>query len=146
LLSSGAVSTIAHTTILTALQSMVFISLGASQGLAMLGFALMASAAVSSTLWLRATCRHMGLPVRHLLAMLGNSLGVAMVAALGPLAVLLLLGPYPEAVWLPLGLASLGAILGGWWGVQLFKHPLQEEIRGLWGSLKLRVFQAKPAP
>jgi O-antigen/teichoic acid export membrane protein len=146
LLSSGAVSTIARTTILTALQSMVFISLGASQSLFMLGFALMASAAVSSTLWLRATCQHMGLPVRHLLAMLGNSLGVAVVAALGPLAVLLLFGPYPEAVWLPLGLASLGALLGGWWGVQLFRHPLQEEIRGLWGTLKLRFFQAKPAP
>ena len=146
LLSSGAVSTIARATVVTALQSMVFISLGASQSLFMLGFALMASAAVSSTLWLRATCQHMGLPVRHLLAMLGNSLGVAVASALGPLVVLLWFGPYPEAVWLPLGLASLGALLGGWWGVQLFRHPLQEEIRRLWGSLKLRVFQAKPAP
>lgn len=145
LLSSGAVSTIARTTVITALQSMVFISLGAMHSLALLGFAMMASAAVSSYLWLGATCRQMALPVRDLLAMLGNSLGVAVAAALGPLAVLLLWGPYPEAVWLPLVLASLGAMLGGWWGAQRLQHPLQAELQGLWDRLKLRLLQSRPA-
>jgi O-antigen/teichoic acid export membrane protein len=136
LLSSGTVTTIARVTVFSAIQSVAFVALGASLGLMALGFAMIASAAVSTTLWLRATARHIDLPLRGLLPTLLKSAVVALLAAIGPALALWLYGPYPEVLVMPLVLGGAGGLAGFVGGIYLVKHPLQEEIMTLWAKIK----------
>ncbi|MHB1248876.1 MAG: hypothetical protein ACYCZL_05695, partial [Polaromonas sp.] len=136
LLSSGAVTTIARVAVFSAIQSVAFVALGASQGLAALGFAMIAAAAVTAVLWLRATSRHIGLPLRGLLTTLRKSAAVALIAGVGPAVALVLYGPYPEVLLWPLLIGGLGGLAGFVFAVMLFKHPLRDELLSLWTRLK----------
>lgn len=136
LLSAGAVTTIARVTVFSALQSVVFVVLGASQGLVALGLAMIASAAVSAALWLRATSKHIGLPLRGLLRTLRQSALVALLSAVGPALALWIYGPYPEVLVMPLVLGGAGGLAGFVVGVMVFQHPLQEEIMAIWSKIK----------
>jgi len=135
LMSSGAASTVARVTILSALQSIVLVALGTSQGLLALGVAIIASSAVGAVIGLRATSRHIGLPWRALLMALVPSAAVALLAALGPALALWLYGPYPANVVMPLVLGGAGGLTGFVAGIMLFKHPLQNELAPLWLKL-----------
>lgn len=139
LLSSGAVTVIARVTVFSALQSLAFVALGAWQGLMALGVALIASAAVSAVIWLRATCKHIGLPLFRLLPTLRLSAAVALLAAIGPALALWVYGPYPESFVMPLALGGVGGLVGFVVGVMVFNHPLQEEIMAIWSTIKLRL-------
>lgn len=136
LLSSGAVATIARVTILSALQSVALVALGASQGLVTLGIAMIAAAAVTATLWLRATSRHIGLPLRGLLTTLRKSAVVALLAAIGPALALWIYGPYPEVFLMPLVMGGAGGLAGFVVGVFLVQHPLQGEIMAVWSKIR----------
>ncbi|WP_157979418.1 oligosaccharide flippase family protein [Rhodoferax ferrireducens] len=136
LLSSGAVTAIARVTIFSSLQSVVFVALSASHGLMPLGFAMIASAAVSAGLWLRATLRHIDLPLLVLLRTLRRSMWVALLAAIAPVVALLTYGPYPDAVVMPLVLGGAGGLAGFVVGIMIFQHPLQDEIVGIWSKAK----------
>lgn len=136
LLSSGAVATIARVTILSALQSVVFVSVGASQGLAALGFSIIASTAVTAAIWLRATSRHIDLPLLGLMRTLRQSALVALLAAVGPALALWIYGPYPEVFVMPLVLGGVGGLAGFVVGVMIFQHPLQDEIVAIWSKIK----------
>jgi O-antigen/teichoic acid export membrane protein len=136
LLSSGAVTTIARATVFSGLQSVAFVALGASQGLMALGFAMIASAAVSVAIWLRATSKHIGLPLLSLLPTLRRSAAVALLAAIGPALALWIYGPYPEVFVMPLVLGGAGGLAGFVAGVLVFQHPLQEEIMTIWSKIK----------
>lgn len=136
LLSSGGVTTIARVTIFTAIQSVVFVALGASQGLLALGAATIVSAAVSAVIWLRATSRHIGLPLRCLLRPLLQSASVALLAAIGPALALWLYGPYPDALVMPLVLGGAGGVAGFAAGIMVSQHPLREEIVVLGSKIK----------
>lgn len=137
LLSSGAVTTIARVAVFSAIQSVAFVALGASQGLVALGIAMIAAAAVSAAIWLRATGRHIGLPLRGLLPTLRKSAVVALMAAIGPAVALVLYGPYPEVLLWPLLIGGLGGLAGFVFAVMLFKHPLRDEILSIWTKLGL---------
>ena len=139
LLSSGAVATIARVTILSALQSVVFVAVGASQGLVALGFSVMASAAVSAVIWLRATSRHIDLPLLGLMRTLRQSALVALLAAVGPALALWIYGPYPEVIAMPLVLGGVGSLAGFVVGVMIFQHPLQEEIVAIWSKIRRQI-------
>ena len=136
LLSSGAVATIARVTILSALQSVVFVSVGASQGLVALGFSIIASTAVTAAIWLRATSRHIDLPLLGLMRTLRQSALVALLAAVGPALALWIYGPYPEVFVMPLVLGGVGGLAGFVVGVMIFQHPLQDEIVAIWSKIK----------
>ncbi len=136
LLSSGAVTTIARVTVVSALQSVLFVTLGASQGLLALGVAMVVSAAVGATLWLRATALHIGLPLLGLLGTLRQSAGVALLASVGPAVAFAIYGPYPEASLLPLTLGGLGGVAGFVFAVIFLKHPLQDELLSVWTRLR----------
>jgi len=135
LLSSGAVTVIARATIASALQSVFFAALGASQGLMVMGLAMIASAAVSATLWLRATATHIEMPWRDLLRTLRRSAMVALLAGLGPALALGIFGPYPATAWMPLLLGGTLGLAGFILGVWLVKHPLRQEITKALGRL-----------
>lgn len=135
LLSSGAVTTIARVTVFSALQSVVFAAIGASQGLAALGFAMIASAAASATLWLRATSRHIDLPILGLLHTLRQSAAVALLTAIGPALALFVYGPYPQVTVLPLVIGGLGGLAGFVLAVLFLNHPLRSEIQSIWTRL-----------
>ena len=135
LLSSGATTTMARATLLSALQSVVFVALGAWQGFMALGVAAIAAAAATAVIWLRATSQNIGLPWRDLLAALRPSAAVALLAALGPALALWLYGPYPTNVVMPLVLGGTGALAGFVAGITMFKHPLQNEFAPLWLKL-----------
>lgn len=135
LLSSGAATTIAKVTVINALQTVMFVALGASQGLMSLGMAVVAAAAVSSVVFLRATSRQIGMPVRGLLHTLRKSATVALLAAIGPVLALWIFGPYPTHYALPLALGGVGAVMGFLTGVMVFKHPLTQEIVSVWSKV-----------
>lgn len=132
LLSSGAASTLARVTVLSALQSVAFVAVGATQGLIALGLAMIAAAAFSAALWLRATSRHMGSSLFGLLLSLRKSAAVALLSAIGPLVALWLYGPYPEIIVMPLVVGGTVGLAGFVAGIIIFQHPLQKEILTVW--------------
>ncbi len=136
LLSSGAVKVIARVTVLSALQSVAFVALGASQGLMVLGAAMIVAAAVTATLWLRATAKHINLPVFGLLRTLGSSATVALFAGVGPLIALLTYGAHPASFVMPLVVGGFGGFAGFIAGVIVFHHPLKEEMLMVWSKIK----------
>ena len=136
LLSAGAVTAIARVTVFSAIQSVVFVALGASQGLMTIGLSMIASAALTAVLWLRATSRHIDLPLTHLLQSLRKSMLVALLAAIGPALSLWLYGPYPASFLMPLVLGGVGGMTGFVTGVMVFEHPLQDEIATVWAKIR----------
>lgn len=136
LLSSGAVNAIARATILSSIQSVLFVALGASQGLLALGVAMVFSAVVTAVIWLRATSKQIGLPVRDMLHTWKQSGLVALMAAVGPTVSLWAYGPYPEVVVMPLLLGGVGGLSGFVIGIMVFQHPLKSEILGIWSRLR----------
>jgi O-antigen/teichoic acid export membrane protein len=139
LLSSGAVATIARVTALNALQGIVFVVLGASQGLMALGFFMIASGAVGAFISLRATSKHLGFSLAGLIPTLSLSAAVALTSAIGPGLALWLYGPYPATYVMPLVLGSLVGLIGFVVGVVAFKHPLEVEIMTILSTIKGRL-------
>lgn len=136
LLSSGAVTTIARVTVMSTIQRLTFVAFGASQGLEALGYALVASAAVSCSIWLRATSRHIDLPLFSLLGTLRRSAAVALAAAIGPMVAFLVYGPYPMAFLMPLFVGGLGGSIGFVSAVMFFKHPVRVEFVSVWRKIR----------
>jgi O-antigen/teichoic acid export membrane protein len=112
LLSSGGVTSIARATSLSAIQAVIFAAIGASQGLLPLGFALIVSSGVSSTIWLSATGKQIGVSLAGLLNTMRLSATVAMCSSIGPALALWLYGPYPDIFVMPLLIGCVGALTG----------------------------------
>ncbi len=138
LLSAGAVGTIARVTGFAAIQTVALVALGATQGLMVLGAAMIVAAAVTATLWLRATARRIELPLLGLLITLRRSAVVALMAAIGPVLALWLYGPYPAVLAMPLAVGIAGGIAGFVLGIIVFNHPLREELVAIWARVKRR--------
>ena len=136
LLSTGAVAAITRATIFSTLQTVLFVVLGASHGLLVLGIFMIASAAVGAAIWLRATSMHIGLPLRGLLGILRQSMVIALLAAIGPALALWVYGPYPEVLVMPLVLGGAGGLAGFVGGIFLVQHPLRGEVMGIWSKIK----------
>ena len=134
MLSSGAVSSIAKATVLSALQSLAFVAVGASQGLAAVGFAMIMSTAVHAYIWLRVTTKQVGLPLLDLLRALRKSAMVALIAGIGPAFALSRYGPYPEGVVAPLAVGGFGGLFGFVAGIMVVRHPLRDEIMTIWSK------------
>ena len=100
---------------------------------------MMASAAVSAAIWLRATSRHIDLPLLGLMRTLRQSALVALLAAVGPALALWLYGPYPEVFAMPLVLGGVGGLAGFVVGVMIFQHPLQDEIVAIWSKIRRQI-------
>lgn len=138
LLSSGAVTVIAQVTVYSAIQSVIFVALGASQGLLPLGAAMVLAAAVSAFLWLRATANHINIRLTDLVRSFRKSAVVALSSALAPAAVLLAYGPYPSSFVMPILLGTGGALVGFVASVIVIRHPLNDEILSVWSRVNLR--------
>ncbi|MCB2031721.1 MAG: lipopolysaccharide biosynthesis protein [Rhodoferax sp.] len=136
LLSSGAVSSIARVTVASAVQSVVLVVIGASQGLMGVGIALTVAAAVTAGIWLRTTVRHVSVPLPALWRVFVRSGCVACCAAVGPAMALWVHGPVPASVLQPLLLGGLTGLAGFVSGVWLSKHPLREEFVVMWRKLR----------
>lgn len=135
LLSAGAVTTIARVTVLSALQGLVLVAIGATQGLIFLGFTSILAAAIAAVIALRATSKHIGLSLFQLLHTLYQSAVVALLASIGPVLALWVYGPYPEVLVLPLALGGLGALVGFVIGVFSIDHPLKSDLIAAWIQL-----------
>lgn len=138
LLPSGAVTMVARLTVVTALQSVVFAAIGASQGLLWLGCAMIVSAAASATIWLRATAKHINLSGVELRRTLRQSAMVALLSAIGPALALWVYGPYPVVLAMPLLMGSLIGAAGFVIGIVLFKHPLRDELYAAFAKIRSR--------
>jgi len=136
MLASGAIGTITRVTLVCAIQSITFVSIGASQSLLGLGAAVAISAAVAAAIWLRVTSRHLGVPASLLLQTLCKSAMVAMLAAVGPVLALWLYGPYPEVVVMPIVVGASGGLAGFVVGIVILGHPLKEELIMVWGRTR----------
>lgn len=131
LLSAGAVNSIAKATIFSALQSVAFVAVGASQGLTAMGFAMIMSTAVHAYIWLRVTTKQIGLPLLDLLRAFRQSAWVAVMAGIGPAFALFRYGPYPEGVVVPLAVGGFGGLFGFVAGIMIVRHPLRDEIMAI---------------
>jgi hypothetical protein len=89
---------------------------------------MIASAAVSATLWLRATSIHIDLPLRDLLRMMRRSMVVALLSGMGPALALWVYGAHPDAPLMPLLMGGTLGLAGFILGIMLVKHPLRMEI------------------
>lgn len=138
LLSVGEVGSITRVNLKSALVTVIFVAIGASQGLTVLGVCMIASAIVSTAFWLRATAAFIGIPVMKLLLSWRTSMVVALLAGIGPAASLLIFGPYPKNFLIPFLLGGTLSVLGFFVGVFVSRHPLREEISGVWTRLRIR--------
>jgi O-antigen/teichoic acid export membrane protein len=135
LLSSGAVNVIARATVLSALQSIVVVAIGSTQGLTETCLAMILSAIMGSFIWLRAASKQIGFSHRELAFAVRKSLGVAIISSVAPIAALWLYGANTTAIWTPLLLGGVGGLAGFIAGVFWLRHPLQDELRPLWSKL-----------
>lgn len=135
LLSSGAVNVIARVSVMSTVQVVMFVALGASQGLLALGVAMIATAVVAAAIWLRATSRQIGMPLRDFYRALVPSGWVALLAAAGPALSFWIYGPYPQHFVMPLALGGSLGLFGFVGGVMLVKHPLKEELVTIWSKI-----------
>jgi O-antigen/teichoic acid export membrane protein len=136
LLSAGAPNVIARVSVLSTVQTIIFVALGASQGLMALGIVTIFSAAITASIWLRATARQIGMPFHDFCRALIPSAWVALFAAIGPVLSLWLYGPYPQHYVMPLALGGSLGLLGFLSGVMLVKHPLKGELVTIWSKLR----------
>ena len=136
LLSSGAVSVIARVSVMSTVQIVMFVALGASQGLLTLGAAMIVTAVITAAIWLRATSRQIGMPMRDFYRALIPSAWVALLAAIGPALTFWIYGPYPQQFLMPLALGGTLGLLGFVGGVMLVEHPLKEELVTIWSKLR----------
>ena len=135
LVSSGAVMVVARVTTLSAFQSVVWVAIGSSHSLAATGVAMILSAMVSCTLWVRAISRHVDMALPDFVRALRPSAIVALMAGIGPFGIYIAYGPQPTAWLLPLILGGLSGLAGFLTGVMVVNHPLREEIETVWARL-----------
>ena len=114
----------------------MFIAIGASQGILLLGIAMIVSAAFNAAIWFRVTSQHIGIPMHSFVRTLRQSMVVALMAGIGPMFALWIYGPYPSVLVMPLSLGVAGGIAGFVTGILVFNHPLQEEILPIWLKIK----------
>lgn len=143
LLSAGAVSTITRTTVISALISICFVAVGASQGLLTLGALMIVSASINSAIWLRVASRTIGFSFNALFSSIWKSMAVACFAGIGPLIALLAYGAYPAERVEPLAIGVLVGLAGFLMGLRTFDHPLQEEVMTVWGKVTSSLARAK---
>jgi len=139
LLAAGAVSTITRVTLFGAIQSIVFVVIGASQDILVLGIAIILASSVNMILWMKATFRHIHLPLHKFLATLRKSALVASIAAIAPIFIFWLYGPYPDELFMPLFVGGVGCLMGFLISIFFFQHPLQIEIKLILSKIKEQI-------
>ena len=136
LLSAGDVTTIARVTIVSSVQSVVLMAIGASLGLMPLGVAAIVAAAISAGLWLKTTAKHLGTTLQDLLMSFWKSLQVALLSAIGPAIAYWEFGAYPKAIVMPLGIGFVISLAGFLIGVIAFDHPIKKELTTVWSKFR----------
>jgi len=136
LMSSGGVGRLAPLALFNTLTTVACISAGAWSGhLEAVGWALVLAAAVNSVRMLRATLKHIQLPVRNLLQGAVKGAFAAGCAGAVPALVFVVFGATPaQALW-PLLIGAGGAVLGFLGGIFLCKHPICHEFEAVWARL-----------
>jgi hypothetical protein len=91
---------------------------------------------MTSGIWLRATSKHIGLPLSALIPALRQSALVATLAGVGPVMALWLYGPYPEHFAMPLVLGGGVGLVGFVAGVMWVQHPLEDELMSVLSKIR----------
>jgi len=135
LLSSGLANIIVKATLFSAIQSVIFVTIGASQGLLTFGITVILASALNAAIWVQTMSSHIQVPLSELLFALRKSMLVAIISAIVPIFAFWLYGPYPEEIVEPLLLGIIGSIVCFIIGVLVFNHPLQEELFAIWEKI-----------
>jgi len=139
LMSTGAVGRLAPLALRNTLTSVACVAVGAWLGhLDAVGWAMVLAAAVNATRMLRATLKHIALPISAIGARAGKGLLVACCAGAIPALVYGVFGAAPAQPFWPLLIGMSGAALGFLLGVFALRHPLSHEVVGVWRQV-LRV-------
>jgi len=138
LVSTGAAHRLLRSTAWQSLFVLLAVALGAGFSLEVLAAAMVPAAAFSLVVWLWQVQAHLGLNLRSLVASQARSAGVAVCSALGPIGCVAAMGLTPTQTWLQLMLAIPLAALGFVLGCLLLRHPLANELQGLWAKLRRR--------
>ena len=139
LLSAGQIHAITRVNFYNAAVTVIFVALGAWQGLTIIGFCMIAAAIVCATLWLRTIAKFIEMPVIELLRSWHKSMLVALLAGVGPAIALWAYGPYPKNFLMVFLLGGAGSLFGFLIGIFVFRHPLSEEISRFWSKLNFRI-------
>ncbi len=105
--------------------------LACQYNLRVIGFAMIAAAFVNVTVSFHFSMPVVGVSLRRVLAAMRKSLGVTAGSSVAPIFVLLLMQIDANHIWLPFGIASLGAATGFAASARLVQHPMWGEILGV---------------
>jgi len=122
----------------TAASTAVIIALAipcAPFGLLYMGWASVLAAAFDAVLFMWVTQNRIGFQWTLLGAALLKSGLVALCAALAPAAALVAFGARPAEIVAPIAVGILGAAVGFVAAVFVFRHPIRDEMRLLWGRV-----------
>ncbi|MDB5893304.1 MAG: hypothetical protein JWQ88_835 [Rhodoferax sp.] len=135
MLSSGALTGLARVTVASAVVTVALVAAGATHGMMAVGACAALASGFTSVYAFRVTASYMKLPWRGLMHVLRLSGQVSLVAAIGPLIALLVYGPRPESIVMPLVLGTALSFIGFVSAVLFFEHPLQAELKTMWSKI-----------
>lgn len=129
--ASGQVKDVTQVSAVMAAVRVVAVIAAAPFGLVAVAISLSMTSLVHVVLIYRQLDRYHGISAADYLPVILRSGGVAVFAAMVPVAALIYFGQSVQTVW-PLGiLGAVGACVGGLLGVRVFRHPIQQELRKL---------------
>jgi O-antigen/teichoic acid export membrane protein len=139
ILASGQVTKALYGTALTTATTILSAAIGAFFGLIPLGLAIIVSSAINAGIWLRLVHEVINLRWQTLGLELLRSLGVAVGAAVVPVATFVVYGHPPENTLLAVVIATLGSFIGFLAAVRSLQHPLNQELKSAWLRIQTKM-------
>jgi O-antigen/teichoic acid export membrane protein len=129
--AQGAVRQLLRGTLVCTAASVACSAAGVTWGLAGIGWAAVACAMFCTLVWMRIAHRAIGFTWSELAASLAPGAGVALAASIVPAAVVLVMGPAPDASLTALIVGYPGCLFGFLAGAWVLRHPIRREIEKL---------------
>jgi O-antigen/teichoic acid export membrane protein len=120
---------------ISVVSKLTFVLIGAKMGLPYVAIAYVAATLVSAVIGYVLLRSAIGLRAWPLVHAMMPSGGIALLSALGPIAVVLLFSIGPDSIWIPLLVAVSTSAIGWGIGVIFFNHPLKAELRAVLGHV-----------
>ncbi len=141
LMASGGVGRLAPLALRNTITTVACLAVGAWSGhLEAVGWATVVASAVNASRMLRATLKMMEMPVGFIAQRMLRGLLAALCAGVVPALAFLAFGAAPAQPFWPLLIGISGAAAGFLLGVFVFRHPIRDELEGVWARV-LRPFR-----
>lgn len=136
LVASGHIKVVVRATLIFASQYVLWVFLGATEGLVTVGYGLIVAQTVGALVWLRCTQPRIGFTWSQLRDVLGRSAAVATAASVCPVIAFFVFGAHTEKILAPLLVGIPGSIAMFLAAVFLVNHPIKEEALRIWSRFR----------